>query len=131
MHDILVASKGTAARADAERLRSDLVVAGLQGVGPVSEIADTGDDLGVGEILLTIIIMPPAKVAIGMVFDEVEKALLKLMEQNRGKTPVRIEVKDGITQERRRIPLRRDLVMDKAVSLAIKTARDIAKGWLT
>ena len=131
MHDILVAARGTAARPGAERLRSDLSAAGLQGVGPVSDIADNGEDLGVGEILLTIIITPPAKVAIGMVFDEIEKALLKLMERDRDKVPVRIEVKDGLTQERMRIPLRRDLVVDKAVSLAIKTARDIAKGWLT
>jgi hypothetical protein len=72
-----------------------------------------------------------AKTAIGMVFDDLEKTLLKFMQERRSNASVRVEVKDGEGEEGSQfVVLRRDLVVDKAVSLAIKTAREIAKSLL-
>ena len=120
--------------ADAEQLRTDLVAAGLSNdQAPISQIPrdPRGHLGGVGEIVLTIVVVHAAKTAIGMVFDDLEKALLEFMQERRSKASVRVEVKDGEGEEGSQfVVLRRDLVVEKAVSLAIKTAREIAKSLL-
>ncbi|CAD5374666.1 hypothetical protein RA210_U600001 [Rubrivivax sp. A210] len=101
----------------------------LDAASPVAERPDIPGKLGLGEIVLTIVVAQAAKVALGMVFDELEKALLKFMQESRTKASLRVEVKAGDEAGQSQVVVvRRDIVVDKAVSLAMKTAREIAKG---
>lgn len=129
---VTVSYRGSRAREDAEFLRADLAATGaLDVVSPVTERLDTPGKLGLGEIVLTIVVSHAAKTAIGMVFDEAEKALLKFMQERRTKSSVRVEVKTGGgTGQSEVVAVRRDMLIDKAVSLALKTAREIAKGFV-
>src|SRR5213592_2466160 len=83
---LTIAYRDERARADAEQLGVDLATAGVSGGRrPVLEIPPLEGKMGVGEIVLTIVVLHVAKAAIGMVFDDLEKVLLKFMKERRSK----------------------------------------------
>ena len=129
---VTVSYRSESAREDAEHLRGDLAASGgLDVASSVAERPDIPGKLGLGEIVLTIVVAQAAKVAIGMVFEELEKTLLKFMQERRTKASVRVEVKAGDEAGQSQVVvIRRDIVVDKAISLAMKTAREIAKGFV-
>ena len=129
---VTVSYRSESAREDAEHLRGDLAASGAFDIASqVAERPDIPGKLGLGEIVLTIVVAQTAKVAIGMVFDELEKALLNFMRERRTKASLRVEVKaSDEAGQSQVVVVRRDIAVDKAVSLAMKTAREIVKGFI-
>jgi hypothetical protein len=80
-----------------------------------------------GEVVVTLVVAKAAKVALGMVFDSLEKALRDAAARRHAN--VRIEVRNGGSGEIRQVPIT-GVVIDKAISLAVKTAKSVVDSWL-
>jgi hypothetical protein len=115
----------------ASSLRSDLLESGLSGIAPVSKVeSPKRGKLGVGTVIVTMVVLSAARAAVGMAFDEIEKALLKLMAERREAITVRLRLENGDSKESQHIPVKTGIAVDEAIAFAMKTARGIALAWL-
>lgn len=125
---ILITYKGGGGELAAETIHSQLSESGIEiFAGPNDGTLRSGR-LGIGEVVITIIISSAVKVALGMAFDALEKAILEAMERHEN-VRMQIEVKHRDTGEKRRIPIVASMVAEKAIVIALRTAKEIVEKW--
>ena len=128
MRTVSITYVGESGKLVADLIQERLSSSGIEDVEASRNSRELGGALGVGEVMVTLVVASAFKAALGMAFDALEEALRDAAHDKDIRLKIQLE-REG-TEEARTIPIITSHGVDKAISLAVKTAKEVVEAWL-